>query len=69
MMDELVNVMSEILAELKEMNTKLDEIKGYGSYNSIADVYDKLTAVESAVNDVESGISSLETTVTLGDNY
>ena len=29
-MDELVNVMEEILIELKEMNSKLDDIQGSG---------------------------------------
>ena len=28
-MDELVNLMEQILAELQEMNSKLDDIKGY----------------------------------------
>lgn len=54
-MDELVSVMQDILAELKEMNSKLDDIKGTGLYNSLSDVCDK--------------IDSLETTITLGDNY
>lgn len=54
-MDELVNVMEEILIELKEMNSKLDDMQGSGIYKSISDVCDK--------------IDSLETTITLGDNY
>ena len=61
-MDELVNVMEEILIELKEMNSKLDDIQGSGIYKSIADVCDK-------VDDVCDTIDSLETTITLGDNY
>ena len=36
-MDELVNLMEQILAELQEMNSKLDDIKGYGLDNSISD--------------------------------
>lgn len=54
-MDELVNLMEQILAELQEMNSKLDDIKGLGPYDSLTDVCDK--------------IESLETTITLGDNY
>ena len=54
-MDELVSVMQEILAELREMNSKLDEIQGIGINNSLSDVCDKL--------------DSLETTITMGDNY
>lgn len=34
-MDELVNVMEEILIELKEMNSKLDDIQGSGIYKSM----------------------------------
>lgn len=61
-MDELAVILKSILSELQEMNAKLDEIKGSGIYDSIADVCDKL-------DDVGDKISSLETTVTLGDNY
>ena len=48
-MDELVNLMEQILAELQEMNSKLDDIKGYGSDNSISDLADKL-------NDITAGL-------------
>ena len=41
-MNELVSVMQDILAELQEMNSKLDEIKGYGLDNSISDLANKL---------------------------
>ena len=61
-MDELVTVLESILSELQTMNAKLDEIKGMGMYDSISDVYDKLDEVGDKIN-------SLETTVTLGDNY
>lgn len=61
-MDELVTVLESILSELQTMNAKLDEIKGMGMYDSISDVCDKL-------DEVGDKISSLETTVTLGDNY
>ena len=61
-MNELVEVMQQILEELRGINLRLDSIQGDGLYNSIGDVHDKL-------DDVESAISSLETTVTLGSNY
>lgn len=61
-MDELVTVLESILSELQTMNAKLDEIKGMGMYDSISDVCDKLDEVGDKIN-------SLETTVTLGDNY
>ena len=61
-MDELVTGLESILSELQTMNAKLDEIKGMGMYDSISDVCDKLDEVGDKIN-------SLETTVTLGDNY
>ena len=73
-MDELVNLMEQILAELQEMNSKLDEIKGYGLDNSISDLADKLNDIKGlgpydSLTDVCDKIESLETTITLGDNY
>ena len=73
-MDELVNLMEQILAELQEMNYKLDDIKGYGSDNSISDLADKLNDIKGlgpydSLTDVCDKIESLETTITLGDNY
>ncbi len=61
-MDELISVLESILSELQKMNTKLDEIKGSGLYDSISDACDKL-------DDMNDKIVSLETTITLGDNY
>ena len=73
-MDELVNLMEQILAELQEMNSKLDDRKGYGSDNSISDLADKLNDIKGlgpydSLTDVCDKIESLETTITLGDNY
>lgn len=73
-MDELVSVMQDILAELQEMNSKLNEIKGYGLDNSISDLASKLDEIKGAglynsLSDVCDKIESLETTITLGDNY
>ena len=73
-MDELVNLMEQILAELQEMNSKLDDIKAYGSDNSISDLADKLNDIKGlgpydSLTDVCDKIESLETTITLGDNY
>lgn len=61
-MDELISVLESILSELQKMNTKLDEIKGSGLYDSISDACDKL-------DDVNDKIVSLETTITLSDSY
>ena len=44
-MDELLAVLENILSELEEMNSKLEEIKGISIYNSISDIYDKLERV------------------------
>ena len=73
-MDELVNLMEQILAELQEMNSKLDDIKGFGLYNSISDLADKLddimgSGLYNSLTDVCDKIENLETTITLGDNY
>ena len=73
-MDELVNLMEQILAELQEMNSKFDDIKGYGSDNYISDLADKLNDIKGlgpydSLTDVCDKIESLETTITLGDNY
>lgn len=54
-MDELIEIMSNLLTEIQELNSKIDNIKGFGMCNSISDVCDK--------------IDSLETTITLGSNY
>lgn len=45
-MEELVSVMQDILAELQEMNSKLDEIKGNGLDNSISDLASKLEDIK-----------------------
>jgi len=71
-MDELVSVMKDILAELQEMNSKLDDIKGVGVYNSLADVCDKLDDIKgigafNSISDVCDKIDSLEVTVELGN--
>lgn len=73
-MDELVSVMQDILVELREMNSKLDDIKGYGTCNSLSDVCDKLEDIKgtescNSLSDVCEVIESLEHTITLGDNY
>ena len=44
-MDELLAVLENILSELEEMNSKLEEIKGISIYNSISNIYDKLERV------------------------
>lgn len=32
MMGELIKIMSELLAEIRELNSKIDDIKGFGIY-------------------------------------
>lgn len=54
-MEELVMVMNNILAELKQINKKLDDIEEEILYCSMTDICDQ--------------IESLETTITLGENY
>lgn len=74
MMDELISVMQDMLVELQEMNSKLDEIKGNGLYNSISDLSEKLDEIKgnglyNSLSDVCDKIDSLETTITMGNNY
>lgn len=52
-MDEVVDVLERILAELEEINSKLYDIKGYGVDHSIADVCEKLDSLEKAVEDLD----------------
>lgn len=58
-MDCVVDVLQDILIELREMNIKLEDIKGLAPFNSIADVCDKLDSVESAISGVDLSISNL----------
>ena len=80
-MDEMISLLEAILSELQEMNSKLDDIKGDNPYNSISDVcekldelkgdglYDNISDICNKLDDVRDQISSLETTITLGENY
>ena len=72
-MEELIAIMSEILDEIKLLNNKIDDIRGCGIH-SIDDICEKLddikgTGVDNTISDVCDKIDSLETTITLGDNY
>lgn len=58
-MDRVVDVLQNILFELQEMNSKLDDIKGSGLYNSISDVCDKLDEVKEELSEIDSSISDL----------
>lgn len=58
-MDRVVDVLQNILFELQEMNSKLDDIKGSGLYNSISDVCDKLDEVKEDLSEIDSSISDL----------
>ena len=57
--DKVVDVLRDILFELQEMNSKLDDIKGSGLYNSISDVCDKLDEVKEDLSEIDSSISDL----------
>ena len=48
-MDELIEIISELLTEIRELNSKIDDIKGFGLYGSINDVCDKLDDIKSEV--------------------
>lgn len=55
MNEAVVSLLSKTLNELRDVNSKIDDVKGIGVYSSLSDVCDK--------------IESLETTITLGANY
>ena len=44
-MEELVSVLNDILIELRDMNDKLDKIKGSGLYD-LQDIYSKLDEIQ-----------------------
>ena len=44
-MDEVVDVLKDILNELHDMNSKLDDIRGSGLY-SIEDIHSKLDDIQ-----------------------
>lgn len=48
-MEELVEVLQDILCELRDMNSKLDDIKGYGMNDSLSDIYDKLEDISDSL--------------------
>lgn len=48
-MDELVSVMQDILLELQSINSKLDDVKGDGLYNSLTDVCEKIDGLEASI--------------------
>ena len=59
-MDELIDIMKSILIEVQEMNMKLDnidtsinEIKGFGLYNSISDICDKLDSTQEKLEEIK----------------
>ena len=73
-MDELIDVMRGILSELQEINSKLDDIKGYGASSSLTDVCDKLDDLKGvglydSLADICNKFDSLEMTITSGNNY
>ncbi|MBR1453938.1 MAG: hypothetical protein IJ593_04770 [Lachnospiraceae bacterium] len=48
-MDEMTDLLRGILAELRDINRKLDDIKGTGFCDSIADVCTKLDRLNSTI--------------------
>ena len=46
-------ILQQILDELRDMNQKLDDIKGFGINNSLSDVCDKLDDVCSKLDMIE----------------
>ena len=52
-MDEVVDLLNEILDELKTMNEKLDDIRGNEySDGSLEDIFSKLDDVDDSINNL-----------------
>lgn len=52
-MDEVVDLLSEILDELKTMNEKLDDIRGNEySDGSLEDIFSKLDDIDDSINNL-----------------
>ncbi|MGN8630184.1 hypothetical protein ACTNEW_01070 [Blautia sp. HCP3S3_G3] len=58
-MEELVSVMMLVLEELREINTKLDDIKGIGVYGSINDLHDQLTEIDQSIDTLGDKIDGI----------
>lgn len=60
-MDEIVSLLESILSELTELNSKIDDIKGFGLNTSIQDICDKLDDVQSSVQEITAnGVYTLQ---------
>lgn len=69
-MDDMIALLEQIRDLLMEVNEKLDDIKGYGAYNSISDVCDKIDGVAgsglfNSISDVCDKLDTLDTTIDL----
>lgn len=66
-MDELIDVMKEILLELQEINSKIDDIKGYGICSSLSDLGDKIDEITGmgvyTISDICDKIDAVDTTI------
>ena len=58
-MDQLIDIMRDALKELEGINTKLEHILGYGGYNSIAEIYQKLETFDNYISGVKDDVSSI----------
>ena len=61
-MDELIEVMKDVLIELQEINSKLDEIRGSGT-KSIDDLCSELESISSDIFGIELNTSNIATDV------
>lgn len=52
----LYSVLIEIRDELKELNSKLDVMQGYGNAWSIGDIYDKLSDIQNEIADASVSV-------------
>lgn len=54
--NEMIYLLQSILAELKNINSNIIELKGYGEFSSVSDVYSMLEEIEGKLFDIESNM-------------
>lgn len=52
-------VLQAILLELKEINSKLDSLQGYGPNKSISDVCSELHTMNNSISDINGSLAGL----------
>lgn len=62
MNEEVVSLLSEILNELRDVNSKIDDVKGIGVYSSLSNVCDKIDELGNKIDNLETVIDGIKGT-------